>query len=336
MDGQGEAGRRPTIYDVAARAGVSKSLVSLVLRGGTGVSPARRAAIADAIAALEYRPSRAATALAARRSHTVGVVIDDYRNLWFVALLDGLREVLDPQGIQLTVSDQHRSGPSDDPIDRFVALHVDGLVIATEPSEVHLAPGVPTVVVGDRASRSATADRVADDGAVGAGLAVQHLHGLGHRRIAHLTGAGGSAAARRLGYERAMRRLGLVPLVRGHGLPTNEEGGFLAADGLLREHPDITAVFATNDTVAAGAFGAMRARGLSVPGDLSLVGYDDSPVAQPRFLDLTTVDAHVAEVGRRGARMLLERMGGAITGRSGLAVAPTLVIRSSSRAVPDL
>ena len=215
-----DANTRPTIYDVAQRAGVSKSLVSLVLRGSDHVSPARREAVEAAIEELGYRPSRAAAALASQRTRTVGVLIDDFHNPWFVELLAGLRSVLDPAGYTASVSDlQLEAASGRDPVDGFLAQHVDALVVAAEPAPGTLdGVALPVVVAGMRElglPADGSADVVAGDDELGARLATEHLLGLGHRRIGHLTGRSGPGEHRRRGYEAAMRAAGLEPVVTG-------------------------------------------------------------------------------------------------------------------------
>ena len=131
--------RRPTIYDVAKRAGVSPSLVSLVLQNPVRVSDRRREAVETAISELGYRPSRAATSLASNRTKSIGLVIDDYRNLWFVDLLRGMESALAEHGYQVMLAD---SRPGENRIkeaaDGLLAMHVDGLVIAAEHPEAVL------------------------------------------------------------------------------------------------------------------------------------------------------------------------------------------------------
>lgn len=326
---------RPTIYDVARRAEVSKSLDSLVLRNSPLVSAARRAAVIEAIDALGYRPSRAASALASNRSRSIGVLIDDYRNLWFVALLDGIRAVFDEEGYHVGVSDLHaRSGHASDPIAGFVSLHVDGLIIAAEPS--NLGPRdleVPAVVVGGRALRIPGTDVVANDDRAGAALAVGHLRSLGHTRIGHVSDMGGAAKLRREGYADAMRAAGLEPITFGSHRATNEADGYAGTMDLLAEHPDVTAVFAANDTMAMGTFGALRDRGLAAPGDVSVMGYDDSPLAHSRLLDLTTVDDRSETVGRDAALALLTRLEDPSTPAGTTLVRPRVVERGTTRRI---
>src|SRR4051794_14871965 len=145
-------GRRPTIYDVAERAGVSKSLVSLVLQGNPGVSEARRTAVLAAISELGYRPNRAATDLASHRTKSVEVIIDDYRNLSFVGLLAGISSELAGHGYHLTVTDTRLNAHlSRERQASILSTNLDGLIIAGEPDDALLHGWTgPTVVAGWR------------------------------------------------------------------------------------------------------------------------------------------------------------------------------------------
>jgi DNA-binding LacI/PurR family transcriptional regulator len=323
---------RPTIYDVAQRAGVSKSLVSLVLRGSDRVSDHRRRAVEQAITDLGYRPSQAATALAASRTRSIGVVIDDFENLWFVDLLRGVRDVLNESGLHVSVADRHVNAHLDqDPVDGFLSRGVEGLVMAMEPGEASLrGVDVPLVVAGARTAVPPGVDLVANDDRVGAELATRHLLELGHVHVGHLTGLGGAAALRRSGYESTMRAAGLEPTVVGENAPTTERVGYDSMVRLLDRQPCVTAVFAANDTMALGALAALRERGLRVPVEFSVVGYDNAPLAASRLIDLTTVDDRSADVGATAARALLSRM--AKPGRRAQRVflAPALVRRGST------
>ncbi|MGY3568243.1 LacI family DNA-binding transcriptional regulator [Sinomonas sp. RB5] len=334
-----DATPRPTIYDVAQRAGVSKSLVSLVLRDAPHVSEARRDAVLAAIDELGYRPSRAASALASQRTRTVGVLIDDFHNPWFVELLAGLRSVLDPAGYTASVADlalETASGRK--PVDGFLAQHVDAIVIAAD-----LAPGtlervgVPIVVAGTRelGARDAgqAVDVVAGDDELGGRLATEHLLRLGHTRVAHLAGHSGPGDARRRGYEAAMLAAGLEPITTGGGA-TTEAAGYSAAWALLDAHPGVTGIVAANDVMAVGALAALRERGLSVPADVSVVGHDDSPLAAYRYLALTSVDGHSADVGAATARALLRRLDSPDAPAHRELLALDLVVRGSTAPPP--
>jgi DNA-binding LacI/PurR family transcriptional regulator len=309
-DSMSSAPVRPTIYDVAQRAGVSKSLVSLVLRGSDRVSDHRRRAVEEAIAELGYRPSQAATALAASRTRSIGVVIDDFENLWFVDLLRGVGDVLNDAGFHVSVADRHVNAHLDqDPVNGFLSRGVEGLVVAMEPGDTDLREiDVPLVVAGTRTRVPSGVDTVANDDRAGAELATGHLLELGHVHVGHLTGTGGAAALRRSGYESAMTAAGVEATVVGEGAPTTERAGYDAMVELLDRRPSVTGVFAANDTMALGALAALRERGFRVPADISVVGYDNAPLAASQLVDLTTVDDRSEEVGAAAARALLSRM----------------------------
>lgn len=322
----------PTIYDVAQAAGVSKSLVSLVLRGSPHVSEARRTAVLEAMARLDYRPSHAAAALAGATTRTIGVVLDDFRNLWFVSLLRGLQEGLAPHGFRIAVSDHTLNAHVEaSPLDGFLAMRVDGLVVATEPTGAMRVPaGLPVVVAGNRQGTVPGADVVAADDRHGARLATEHLLDLGHRRIGHLTGDGGAAHLRAEGFRAALDRAGLPsPVARGHG-GTTEQDGYAAASRILDDGPATTAVLAANDTMAMGALAAAGERGLRVPEDLSVVGYDDSPMAATHLLRLTSVDGRNAEVGAAAAELLMSRATEPDRAARRTLLSPALVVRASS------
>ncbi|MDE8669215.1 LacI family DNA-binding transcriptional regulator [Pseudarthrobacter sp. H3Y2-7] len=324
--------RRPTLYDVAKLAGVSPSLVSLVLQNPDKVSEKRRAAVRSAIAELGYRPSRAATALASNRTKSIGLVIDDYRNLWFVDLLRGMESALTEHGYQVMLAD---SRPGENRIreaaDGLLAMHVDGLVIAAEPAGTVLTgTGVPTLVAGWRNGVPAEVDLITNDDDAGGALAAEHLLGLGHTKIGHLTGAGGAAAHRRAGFEARARDSGADLRIAGDSGGTSEEDGYASACWLLDHHPETTAIFAANDTMALGAFGAIKARGRAVPADISVIGYDNSVLAKSRYLELTSVDNRSDLVGVEVAKVLLERIAGPSVSPQRRLIDPSLVVRGTT------
>ncbi|MCA0296466.1 MAG: LacI family transcriptional regulator [Actinobacteria bacterium] len=326
---------RPTIYDVAREAGVSKSLVSLVLNGSDLVSEPKRDAVRAAIGKLGYRPSRAAANLAADRTHTVGLVIDDFSNPWFVEVLQGLRTVLDPHGFHVAIREQHRV---DDrlvnAVEGFLDTQVDALVIAGEPGHDFDDLGIPTVIEGTRLHTVRGADHVSSDQELGVELLLRHLQSLGHTRIGHVTGVGGAARRRLEAYRRVMATVGEPPRYAGERNATNEEGGYAGTVELLRRHPEITAVFAANDTMALGARAALREVGREVPADAALIGYDNSLLARSRFLDLTTVDNRGFDVGVACGEALLRRLRDPAAPPADVVIPSRLVVRSSSASAP--
>jgi DNA-binding LacI/PurR family transcriptional regulator len=328
-------GQRPTIYDVAERAGVSKSLVSLVLQGSPGVSAARRAAVVTAIKDLGYRPNRAATELASHRTKSVEVVIDDYRNLSFVGLLAGISSELAGHGYHLAVTDTRLNAHlTRERQASILSTNLDGLIIAGEPDDDLLDVWTgPTVVAGWRGTIPAGADLVANDDEMGGRIAADHLMKLGHRTIGHLTGGSGPAVHRRTGFVNRLTSAGLTPHVTGIDRGTAEEDGYFAAGELLDRNPQITGIFAANDTMALGAFAAIRQRGLTVPADVSVIGYDNSPLAQSRYLAITSIDDRSDVVGAAAGRALLDRMDDPTSKPRQTLVQPTLVIRTTTTQV---
>ncbi|MFI8167481.1 LacI family DNA-binding transcriptional regulator [Streptomyces sp. NPDC085931] len=331
--------RPPTIRDVAERAGVSKSLVSLVLRGSAQVRPEKRDAVLRAARELGYRPNAAARSLSERRTRTVGVLLNDLRNPWFVDLLDGLNSLLHAHGLRMLLADarlNRRTGQ--DPADPLLDLRVDGLVVVgTLPDPAALgavAERMPVVLAGAREPVPPGVDQVAGDDERGARLVTEHLIGLGHRRIAHLAGFGAVGELRRRSFEATMRAHGLADGAVVEAGDMTEEGGYRATVRLLGRPDRPTAVFAVNDITCVGALSAAGELGLRVPRDLSLAGYDDTSLSRLRHLWLTTVDNAGHDVGRRAARFLLDRLerpGG--EGRLHLA-APALQVRGTTGPPP--
>ncbi|MEU1315998.1 LacI family DNA-binding transcriptional regulator [Streptomyces tibetensis] len=327
--------RPPTIRDVAERAGVSKSLVSLVLRGSDQVRPEKRDAVLRAAQELGYRPNAAARSLSERRTRTVGVLLNDLRNPWFADLLDGLNSLLHANGLRMLLADarlNRRTGQ--DPADPLLDLRVDGLVVVgTLPDPAALgdvAGRIPVVMAGSREPAPPGVDVVAGDDDRGARLVTEHLIALGHRRIAHIAGYGAVGGLRCRSFEATMRRYGLADQVVVEPSDMTEEGGYRATVRLLSRPDRPTAVFAVNDIAAIGALSAAGELGLRVPRDLSVAGYDNTSIARLRHVWLTTVDNTSHDIGRRAAHCLLERFEGVGgEGRIQLA-APTLEIRGTT------
>ncbi|PTM93754.1 LacI family DNA-binding transcriptional regulator [Streptomyces sp. VMFN-G11Ma] len=332
--------KSPTIRDVAERAGVSKSLVSLVLRGSGQVRPEKRDAVLRAARELGYRPNEAARALSEQRTRTVGVLLNDLRNPWFVDLLDGLNPLLHDSGLRMLLADarlNRRTGQ--DPAQPLLDLRVDGLVVVgTLPDPAALgaaAERLPVVVAGAREPVPPGVDVVACDDERGARLVTEHLIGLGHRRIAHIAGYGAVGDLRRRSFEATMAAHGLADLALVEPSDMTEEGGYRTTVRLLSRPERPTALFAVNDIASVGALSAAEELGLRVPRDVSVVGYDNTRISRLRHVWLTTVDNAGHEVGRRAARCLLdrfERPGGA--GQLHL-TAPTLEIRGTTAPPPE-
>jgi DNA-binding LacI/PurR family transcriptional regulator len=327
---------RPTIHDVAALAGVSKSLVSLAMRGSPKVSDARRTAILSAATELGYRPNAAARSLADRRSRTVGVLILDLHNPVFAEILDGVQSRVQARGYTTLLV---TGGP--DPLreraelEKLLEFQVEGVILIShrlQSAEVRaIATEVPTVVVTRRDITGPRIDTVSNDDVAGARLAVEHLVSLGHRRITHVFGGDNpSSIDRRAGYLAAMADAGLsgrAAVVEGS---LTDAGGYAAATIALSAARRPTALFVANDFSALGAIAAAEDLGLGVPDDVSIVGYDGIGLGALRTLSLTTVAQPLAEMGALAARRLfsrIDRPGGRARHES---VKSQLVIRGST------
>ena len=325
----------PTIHDVARQAQVSKSLVSMVIRGGEGVSAKSRAAVLEAIKELNYRPNIIARSLVQRRTRILGVMIPDLRNPFFSDVVSGIQTRARELGYRVLFNTGERQpGLEESAIEGLLELRVDGLILAAPRAEdrviSHAGRWVPIVVL-NRTSPDDSCDSVTNDNIAGAGLAVEHCADLGHRRIALIEGGAGIAAqTRREGYLRAMRRLGLadhILIVKG---AHNEEGGRRGAGELLQAEKLPTAIFASNDLCAIGAMDAIEEAGLSIPGDISLVGFDNTTLAALRHISLTSINQPGGDMGRSAVEQLSERIDGERTTPRHDVVTPSLVIRSTT------
>ena len=334
VDQQGTA-KRATIEDVARVAGVSRALVSLVLQGSPKVSEQKREAVASAMVALDYRPSNAARSLASGRTRTVGVLLDDLANPWFVELLDGMQSIFRERNLRMVLGDpRYLTRPGESPVSPFMDLRVDGLVIAGDlnPDDdlTRAARHTPAVVAGTRAFDLPAADLVTNDDVAGARMAIEHLIGLGHTDIAFLTAPTGSATVRAGSYRETMARHGLQEYIRVVPTDMSEHSGFTAMGRLIDSGRTPTAVFAANDILAVGALSAADDHGISVPSQLSLVGYDNTYLAGIRHLSLTTVDPVSKEVGIRTAELLLDRIADRSLPQRAEVLTPRLVVRNST------
>jgi DNA-binding LacI/PurR family transcriptional regulator len=331
--------RPPTIKDVAERAGVSKSLVSRVMRSAEAVSQRRREAVLAAAEELGYRPNAVARSLVQQRSFNVGVMVSDLHNLFFAEILDGIDEVAAACGYRMLITTGNRVRDAEaEALETLLQLRADGVILLAPrlPLAVVARAGraVPMAVVGS-SMRMPGVDTVGNDDVRGAELAVDHLVGLGHRRIAMVDGGDGAGAAeRRAGYEAAMRRAGRAAEIRVAPGDFTEEGGHRGACQLLAGDPRPTAIVAGNDLAALGALNAIEEAGLEVPGDVSLVGYDNTSLASLRHISLTTVHQPRREIGQMAMKALLRRIGQSDIRARRVVLQPRLVDRHTTGPPP--
>jgi len=303
----------PTILDVAARAGVSKSSVSRVLQGSPLVSEEARAAVLAAIEELGYRPNAAARTLARRQSHSIGVLVSDLHNPFFPMVLDGIDAVAEEHGYtSLIVRGKRRSQTEEQALGRLLELQADGIVAVTErlsrDAVVEAARSVPLVML-TQTPRIPRVDTVVSDNREGARLVVDHLAALGHAGIAMIADAREHAGAERIeGYQAAMAAHQIGGHIRVLNAPPTEHGGYDAARELLAGAGTVTAIFAGNDLSAFGVLDALAEHGLQIPRDMSVAGYDNTPVAALRTVSLTTVDQFATDIGAEAMRSVLARV----------------------------
>ncbi|MCX5201028.1 LacI family transcriptional regulator [Streptomyces sp. NBC_00237] len=311
---------RPTLEEVAARAGVGRGTVSRVVNGSPRVSERTRAAVEAAVAELGYVPNRAARALAANRTDAIALVVPEVENRFFAEpyfsdILRGVNNALDDTEMQLLLTivgnDRDRAR-----LAHYLAGHrVDGVLVvslrADDPLPDLLAElGIPAVISGRR-SADEPLPWVDADNVSGARQAVAHLAARGRRRIATITGGLDiyGAQCRLAGYRDGLAEAGLVAdeaLIAPADF--TEEGGRRAMEALLDVTPAPDAVFVASDVMAVGARQVLRERGVRVPEDLAMVGFDDTSIARQMDPPLTSVRQPIEEMGHLMAVTLLSEI----------------------------
>ncbi|MCP2177507.1 LacI family DNA-binding transcriptional regulator [Williamsia maris] len=335
MSSGSASGRKAvTMQDIADRVGVSKALVSLVLRHAPGPSDQTRTKVLAAAAELKYRPDRAAALLSARRSHMIGVVAD-VRNAFHAEMVEHLIARADAVGYEVVLGPVTPTHPEDRVVDTLIDFRCEAMVLLGSelPAErlADLAADVPTVVVGRRVTVPGV-DVVRVDDNRGVRVAIDHLVDLGHRHIAHLSGGGQIAADRRRGYERAMRRHGLGEKMVVYDGDFTEVSGAHIGETLLARTPEITAVLAGNDRIAIGFLETLWRAGVPVPERVSVVGYDDSTIARWAHIDLTSVGQAASDQAHSAIDAVVARLDDGPARPAVTVFAPRLVVRGTTAA----
>lgn len=331
-----------TIRDVALAAGVHVSTVSRAL------NPDKRALISEEVlrvveaAALRlgYRPNRAASALRTGRTHTIGVLVPDITNAVFPPILQGIEASAAARGFFVFVANVVDAAQAQPVIERMLAQRVDGVILATAVRDDPLLrfitdAGLKAVLV-NRADESGRLPAVVSDDRLAMKLAVDHLVGLGHQRVAHLAGPQHipTGVGRRLGVEQALRDHRLKPVRVIECTSYSREAGRIGMQQLLDANTHAQAVVCCNDLVALGAYDVLRAAGLRVPQDMSVTGHNDMPLVDMVDPPLTTIRLPHRELGWRAAEMLFAEIEGQALSASTVVLRPELVVRQSTCAPP--
>lgn len=332
--------KRVTLADVAERAGVSPALVSIVMRGAPGASAESRKRIEAVARGLGYRPDARARSLARSRAHVIGVLFGRAGRFQF-ELIDGLYSAAEERGWDLVLSAVTVSRDEQRALESLHDSRIDALImLGPEVADPLLAGHVPVVVLGWEVDHP-DVDVVRTSDELGVALAVQHLVDLGHHRIAHLQGGGALIAlSRRDAYVKAMRKHGLdaeIRIVLCDG--EDQIDGQRAARGLLdldRTTDFPTALVAFNDDIAASALSVLGQQGLDVPGDISIVGFDDSALARSPAIGLTSVQQRPIEMGRLAVERIIARSAGAPVDDREIVLEPRLCVRTTTGPVPPV
>jgi len=330
-----KAREKVTISDIARRADVSISTVSRVLRGTAPVTESKRKAVLAAVAELDYQPNVFARGLASGESMAIGVLTQNFGSPFYDAILQGVVHGLrDTRYFPVFADGQWQLEIEKEAVLALMQRQIDGLIVIggflASDQLAQFAERVP-IIVAARRLPDYEQNCLYIDNVKAAYMATQHLVGLGHRRIAHISGRADhpDAVERKRGYLQALEDAGIEPLeeliVEGN---FRRQSGVLAVDMLLARGTAFSAIFAANDQMAFGTRLALYRRGIRVPEDLSLVGFDDEPAAAFMIPPLTTVGQPAVELGREAAKVILARLKGQQI--SPAALKAELIVREST------
>jgi DNA-binding LacI/PurR family transcriptional regulator len=332
-DSTGPNPRRPTMVDVAARAGVSRQLVSLVFRSQPGPSATARERVLQAAEELGYRPNNAARLLARNRSRVLGILARIGQPLQ-ATIAEAAYPAAEELGYDVLLSAHLPTRDERTMVDALLGHPCEALLLigpALRPETTReLIRRIPVVLVGSR-PRGLAVDAVRTALGKGVRQIVDHLVELGHREIVHVDGGSGAGAAdRRNAYRTAMRSHRLAEHTRVISGEYTEQAGVRAAEQLLREPTMPDAIFAANDRCAIGILDVLTRAGVRVPEDVSVVGYDDSPMAALAYVNLTTVRQDPLQLGRLAVRLAIQRLENPQGPPQEVVIQPTLVVRGTT------
>ena len=335
------ASGRPTMADVAARAGVSRTLVSFILDGKPGASEETSRRVLAVAEQIGYRPDSAARLLARGRSRTLGVMMDVHQ-LFQAELVTQIYPAAERLGYDVLLAANLPDRAEFVAIDSLLSHRCGGLILLGPTSTPHdlqaTAERVPVVVVGRRLPTASTARRLATvrtDDVKGMKQAVSYLVELGHHDIYHVDGGDAPGSAdRRRAFQAAMRECGLAQHARVVAGEHTEEAGAAAARALLAERSLPTAILAGNDRCALGLLDVFTRAGVDIPGELSLIGYDDSRLSDNPRIDLTTVHQDAAGIAEHAVDLAVELLEKGHAECMDVVLEPTLMIRGTTAPAP--
>lgn len=330
-------GDRAQLADVARMAEVSVSTASKILNGVPNISarPQTRQRVLDAAAALGYRPHVAARALAGASAHAIALLVPELTNPVYSTIIRGAFAQARVRGYTVMVAEDYGEQEADESFGNLVAAgHVDGILMASARPGHPIVAGlarrnIPHVFVNravDGAGRNVTMNLAA-----ASALVVERLAGLGHELIGHSSGPPGleTGHTRALAFEAAVAEHGVRRAPVSH-TTFDERGGTLAVAELLDREPGLTAIYSGSLSQAVGVVHALHARGLRVPDDISVIAYDDLPLAEFLVPPLDTVAMPLIELGGTAVDALVDQIGGAPSRDVVIPTPPRLVLRGSS------
>ncbi|WP_410771719.1 LacI family DNA-binding transcriptional regulator [Fontibacillus sp. BL9] len=332
-----------TIYDIAKLTGFSPTTVSKVFNDYADVSPKTRRKILEAAEQLGYLPNAHARSLTTKRSWTIGILFNEPSGAgilhpYFAGVIEGFKKVSTSRGYDLMFISKDIGGKKSSYLEHCKIRGVDGVVVIlpdfTDPYFLELLESsIPCVLLDQESDTKST---VYSDNMAGSIMAVEHLHSLGHRSIAHIGGGNTFAGKKRMqGYLHAMEKFGLrvnpEHIVQG-SYDYTIESGRLAMEELLQAGERPTAVFAAGDNLAVGAMMAVKSHGLSVPDDVSIIGFDDIEMVKFLTPSLTTIRQDTYALGNKAADMLIYTIEGGDEVQGDM-IPVQLIIRESCRSL---
>ncbi|CAN2234726.1 LacI family DNA-binding transcriptional regulator [Candidatus Planktophila dulcis] len=342
--------RAPTLNDVAELAKVSRSLASLVFQDSPKVSATSRAAVLKAADKLGYQPNESARRLKSSVTNTIGVVLTDIHNPYYGGIFYGIESAASELDYKLLIgnsgfeSDELNQKPERirsrqlDTLRIIRSQMVDGIIcssLRTTPQELRAAAKTSPVVLIGHSSNTLLKDFdiVVTDEQNGAAQVIDHLTDFGHKRISHISGGVDEGpAVRTKSFLNEMKRRGLSQYAKVYEGAWSQEAGYTRTGDILNEKTLPTAIFAGNDLIAMGVLARLQEAGLKVPTDISVIGFNDSALAQLRISDLTSVKEPLFIMGRTGFEILISRIEnkGKKFVPKNVKIKPELVVRSST------